>query len=242
MGRRVGGTSHPILPFLFVGVTLIMQFFDPVSLSKAENRFLLQHVGKPPVVALSEVVHPVNPRAVKPVLDRVYELLELEKHRGEKWVGVEAIKAAISRWLEMDEKWSKEAKRGRPRFPSLFSFDGRGRGHRYGPGSDSGWVRTYFDEKGKRQTFAIALTESAEVKADEVFAPEYAGADMPTDGIKVDPDNRRIECLVCGHTESFNPESRASYNAARARISKHLRKATIEPDRHREVHTAEFGA
>jgi hypothetical protein len=63
----------------------------------------------------------------------------------------------------------------------------------------------------------------------------------------VDPDAHRIECKVpvdggiCGHTEAYKPGSRSSYNAARARISKHLRKATANADAHRELHTNEFG-
>lgn len=219
-----------------------MLVFDPVTYSTAENRFLLDHLGQPPVVALQDVPRPVNPRAVKPILDRVYELQELETHRGQKWVGVEALKKSITTWLTENAKWAAGAKRGRPRFPSLFSFDSKGRGHRYGPGSDSGQIKTYFDEKGQRVPFAVALVEGSIVGPEEVFAPEYAQADAPTDGIKLDADNRRVECLVCGHTESFNPESRASFNAARARMSKHLRKSTIEPERHREVHTQEFGS
>lgn len=214
--------------------------FDPVLNSEEENAFLLEAVGQPPVVALKQVPPGVNPNQVRPILERVYELQELEKHAGEKWVGVEAIKAAIKTYQEQSAKWAADNRRGRPRFPSLYSFDSRGRAHRYGPGSDSGRVRTYFTDKGERKPFAVELipSEVAEWAPDWIQA--VAQADEPGDGLTVNYDKNRIECF-CGHTEQFKAESRGSYNAARARMSKHLRSATEEAARHREVHTAVFG-
>ncbi len=218
-----------------------MNTFDPVSYSFVENRFLLEHLGKPPIVAMQALTPPINPRAVKPIIDRVYELEELRKHSGQEWVGVEKVKDAIRTYLAQVEKWEKDRRRGAPRFPSLYTFDARGRAHRYGPGSDSGRIRTYFDSKGNRIPFAIDLVAT---DAEAEYVPEWIAAPAPTEKkleLIVDPDKRRIECSVCGHTESFNPESRASFNAARARISKHLRKSTDNIDLHRELHTAEFG-
>jgi hypothetical protein len=120
----------------------------------------------------------------------------------------------------------------------MHAYDGKGRPHRQGVGSDSGQVRTYFDAAGQRVPFAIELVPTGQAE----WHPEWAKADEASDGLKVDRDNRRIECLICGHTEAFNPDSRGSYNAARGRISKHLRSATIEVERHREVHMTEFGS
>ena len=62
----------------------------------------------------------------------------------------------------------------------------------------------------------------------------------PKSALVVNSTENRIECSLCGHTESFKPESRSSYNAARARMSKHLRKATVKIDEHRELHLEEF--
>jgi hypothetical protein len=218
-----------------------LEIFDPVLYSRAENNFLLSTLGQPPVVALQSLPPNVNIKAVKPVLDRVFELQQLQEHSNQSWVGVEAVKAKIQTYLEQSAKWAAEKRRGRPRYPSMFSFDQRGKAHRSGPGSDSGRVRTYFNEKGERIPFAIDLTNATE----QVWAPDWiavAANDEPKAGLKVDSDKRRIECLICGHTESFNTESRASFNAARARISRHLRSAKTQPEAHREVHTAEFGA
>ena len=238
-----------------------LQVFDPVRLSLAENAWLLRHLGEPWVVAGRDIHPQTNPQAspkdknpiiypdgviptkVKPIIDRVDELNRLEQHEGTKWVGVEAVKTAIQVFLAQYKRWQEDKRRGAPRFPSLHSFDGRGRPHRGGPGSDSGKVSTYFAEDGSRVKFAIEFVPSnlgewvAEwaVKAGQT-------ADVPTDGLKVNDDLHRIECF-CGHVEKFKENSRASFNAARSRISKHLRGDTNVDtlDRHREIHTAEFG-
>lgn len=216
--------------------------FDPVLFSTEENYWLLENIDKPTIVALRNLAPGVNPAQVKPLLDRISELDQLERHEGLKWVGTEAIKTAILAYLEQDAKWQSDYKktRGRaPRFPSLSSFDSKGRAHLGGPGSDSGRVRTYFDKSGKRIPFAISLLVDT---IPDWNPPGFgeAGTEIPEDGLKVNDAANRIECF-CGHTESFKPNSRASYNASRARMSKHLRKATEEVERHREIHTNEFG-
>lgn len=217
-----------------------MDIFDPVDYSIEENEFLLENIGKPPVVALGLVSRDVNPRAVKPILDRVYELVETEKHSGTPWCGTDTVKEKIQAYLNRSARWAADRKRSRsaPRFPSMHSFDSRKRAHRSGPGSDSGKVRTYFDEKGERVPFAVELVP----QGDTEWSPEWVKADLPPKGagIQVNQDANRVECF-CGHTESFNPESRGSFNAARARISKHLRQAKVDVEQHREVHTNEFG-
>ena len=219
----------------------VIEKFDPVKYSIEENKFLFSHAGEPPVVALRDLPERVNLRAVKPILTRIYELIELAKHEKTEWLGVEKIKQAITTYLAQQDKWLKDRKRGAPRFPSMHSFDSKKRAHFQGPGSDSGQVHTYFDEKGERHEFAVPLLGTDEV----TWVPDWAKGptDVPTDktGIWVDSPNNRFECF-CGHTESFGPDSRSSYNSARARMSKHLRSAKDEVDRHREIHTNEFGS
>lgn len=239
--------------------------FNPVKFSNQENEFLLKHLGEPSIVALKDIKGVINPKAspkdtnpviypdgvipasVKPVLDGVYELEELSKHEGAKWVGIEKIKDAIRMWLKVNAKWAADYKntRGRaPRYPSLFAWDAKGKGHLGGPGSDSGMIKTYFGKSGERIPFEIELITD--------FVPEWISPttqETKSDSrLVVDPDNHRIECRVpmsdgslCGHTETYKNESRSSYNAARARMSKHLRKAQLESDAHRELHTLEFG-
>lgn len=247
-----------------------MEFFDPVDYSVEELKFLFEHLGEPSIVALQGIkavplVDPprgkdgkirdkapfnypdgVNPNAVKPVLDKVNELQDLEVHRGERWCGLEAVKAAIQVFLDQNAQWERDTKRGAPRWPSLYSFDSGGRPHLSGPGSDSGKVRTYFGEDGKRQEFRIPFVPQDLAEGNPDWAKRATPVDVPTKGsaLRVDAENNRIECLVkgCGHTERFNTESRSSYNAARARMSRHLRSAKQETFAHREAHTNEFGS
>lgn len=228
-----------------------MNTFDPVLFSDAENRFLLEHVGKPPIVALKDVAFPVNAKAVRPVLERVAELKAQEAHEGIAWAGEDVIKDAIRTWFEQNAKWKAERTRNRkaPRFPSLLSYDTKGRGHRSGPGSDSHRVRTYFDATGKRVPFEVALVSGYEQDV-EYIAPHLAGADVDAaSALHEDEATHRFECRVevsegriCGHTESYKADSRQSRALARARISKHLRKATEAVEAHRELYTHEFGS
>ncbi len=217
-----------------------MDRFDPVLYSREECDFLLSNLGKPTAVAMREVRSPVNPKAMREVFDRVNELEDLSKHSSVQWVGVEAVKAAIKKWLDVDTKWEAEYNRtgGRaPRFPSMYSYDVRGKAHRAGIGSDSHRPRTWFDEHGHRHEFAIDLQ------------PEYAApwvspgfTETPlTTGIEVNREANRIECF-CGHTESFNPDKRSSWAAARARLSRHMRKAAERVEEHREAYELEFGS
>lgn len=246
-----------------------MEFFDPVDYSVEELKFLLDHLGEPSIVALGSiravplpdpprgkdgrikdkapVYYPdgVNPNAVKPVLDRVSELQDLQSHKGEVWQGVEAIKDAILTFLSENEQWERDTRRGAPRWPSLYSFDSKGRAHLSGPGSDSGKVRTYFTEDGERKEFRIPLVPQDLAGANPTWAKRAKADDPgPKAAIRNDREKNRWECLVkgCNHTEKYNPESRSSENAAKARMSRHLRNAKAEAEAHREAHTNEFGS
>lgn len=216
--------------------------FDPVKLSLEENQFIIENVGKAPVVALRNRVDPqITLAAVKPIIEGVYELIETEKDDPTfKWVGVDAVVQACKTYLEQAAKWAKNKNRpGAVRFPSMYAWDHRGKPHWRGTGSDSDQVRTYFDGEGNRIPFKISLVPATE----EPWKPEWIAQQtaLPKWELKVNGDLNRIEC-PCGATETFKPESRASYNAARARISKHLRRATVDVENHRELHTCEFGS
>lgn len=219
-----------------------MDRFDPVRYSLEENEFLLANLGKPPVVALTSVPPGVISKAVRPILEKVYEFQELASvGRPVSWVGIDALKERITTYLTQAKKWADDKKRfpRAPRFPSMHSYDGKNRPHRGGPGSDSGQVRTYFDERGERKPFAIDLFE----QGSGGWVPEWAtNKVLSTKELIDDVDSHRLECPICKHTESYNTDSRGSYNAARARMSKHLRTSTLETDLHRELHTNEFGS
>lgn len=217
--------------------------FNPVKYSLEECEFLKENLGKPTIVALKAVPVNVIVKAVKPVLDRVNELQDLVKHeKGFTWVGVEAMVNRIDIYLTQQAKWIADKKRfpRAPRFPTMHSYDAKNKPHRGGPGSDSGQVRTYFDEKGERHEFALNLLANMETGG---WAPEWAKeSTIDTKAIKNDIENRRLECTVCKHTETYKHDSASSYNAARGRLSKHLRTATDEVALHRELYTNEFGS
>ena len=244
----------------------ITNIFNPVTYSLAECKFLITHLGEPPALAMRECppLQPISypspdgkrtlrsalapsgiiPDAVQPALERIYELSELQRHTGEAWCGVEACKKALRTYVEQSEKWARDKQRGAPRFPSMYGFDSKHRAHRGAPGSDSGIVSTYFDKTGTRLPFAIYLFGDG----DAAWTPEWAkstpaGTDAPdpTTGLVNNAEARRFECF-CGHTEHYKEDSRASYNAARARLARHLLKATDEVERHRELHSLEFSS
>jgi len=93
-----------------------MNTFNPVNYSNQECEFLLAHLGESPTIALRSTKSVPGPRAtatgkpdkdprtypdgvvpaaVQPILQAVYDRIELEKHDGTKWAGVEKVKSAI---------------------------------------------------------------------------------------------------------------------------------------------------
>lgn len=215
-----------------------MDTFNPVKYSTEENTFLLENAGTPPVVALNKAIPAgVNPRAVRPALQEFYDRMQLQSAQGVEWIGVEAVKTAIATFLEQDAKWEKAwvTSRGKvPRTPSMFVKDAKGRYHQGGPGSDANFPRTYAGKDGKRYRFEVWLSgDDPDVEEDVKACPP---------GIIEEADKNRWVCPICSHTESYKEDSRSSRNAARARMSRHLKTATVEADLHRELHTVEFGS
>jgi hypothetical protein len=227
--------------------------FDPALLSFPDCDFLLAHAGEAPAVALIGLPPQVNRVPITQWISKFYELEELQRVGRGTWVGVEKVKECIKTYLDVRAKWKQDEAKGAPRNPSLYSFDSRGNAHFQAPGSDSGRVRTYFDDKGNRIPFAINLVDSGyggqwkpewirPVKAEA--KDEKDGGTDSTEMVKEPADKNAIECGVkgCGHTETYNSASRSSYGAARGRMSKHMRKAKFEPEVHREYHSMEFGS
>lgn len=248
---------------------VIQDRFNPVQYSLAECQFLLDHLGEPPFKALQSiravplpnpnpkdknpVWYPdgVIPASVMPILTRVYELIDLEAKGVMQWVGLDVLRETLSVYISEQAKWLRDKQRypRAPRFPSMHSFDGKNRPHKGGPGSDSGVVSTYLDKDGKRVPFAVDLVEARETGG---WVPEWAAkpgptmaaVDVPVSATKAivdDAENNRFECPICKHTESYKADSQSSRNAARGRMSKHLRTDTRETSLHRELYTNEFG-
>ena len=214
-----------------------MEVFDPVRYSLAENKFFLSHLGESPVAVMQDTLpNGVNPVAVQEVLGQLYELEELNKHRGIAWAGKEAIADIIAKYLHEHERWSEMSTRGAPRFPTMHAWDGRGRPHRGGITSDAGSVSTYFDENGERVSFRVSLRGTAA----EVFkAPWVKKAEPVPDALIEDTENGSLKCPVDGWVANFKIDSRQSYNMARARMSRHCK--TSKDDRVREFGMKVFG-
>jgi len=220
-----------------------MNTFNPAKFSLAENEFLLTALDSPPIVALRSLPTNVNKRAVEPLLMRVQELEQQKLHEKLTWCGVEAIKASIGVYLERASRWRADHSRGAPRFPSFFTFTKKGAPVWSAPGTDSGSVTTYFSKEGQRKSLVLDLVS----KDQPEWNPEWITADDTTttaEGQLALTRNReldRIEC-PCGHTEKYRDEVRSSYTAARARMSKHLRRATELVEMHRGVYANEFSS
>jgi len=207
--------------------------FDPVVYSVEENKFLKEHLGEPPVKALKAVTPGVNPKAIQPLLQKVFDLQQLKDIEGLEWCGVEAMKDAIDVWLEQSSKWAADKRRGRLRFPSMHTFDSRNKPQWQGPGSDVQKVKTFFRPDGSRQEFAIPLTSDGQVD----WTPDFLEAAPPIStqpGVSLNKEIPRLECF-CGHVEKFVADSRSSFNAAKGRIKKHLIQAQTEVERHRSI-------
>ena len=207
-----------------------MESFRPVRYSLEENRFFLKHLGESPVSALREPTPTgVNPVTVQEVLGEVYELAELEKHRGVTWAGVEKVGQVITRYLSEYEKWQEMATRGAPRFPTMHAWDAKGRPHRGGITSDAGEVSTYFDDQGERQPLSVSLRDPESV----AFRPPWTKVAEPIpDTLTEDLEKGLLQCPVDGWATNFKPESRSSYNMARGRMARHCE--TSKDERVRE--------
>jgi hypothetical protein len=195
-------------------------------LKPGSDEYVLSNLGESPVSALQEQLPKgVNPVVVQEVLGEIYDLEELKKHRDIEWAGTKAISDTINRYLSEWERWREMSSRGAPRFPTMHAWDGKGRPHRGGIGSDSGEISTYIDSDGNRKKFALELVD---VGVQEFVAPWTKEQEPIPDSLVEDWDKGRLECPVDGWTTSFKPESKQSYNLARARIAKHCRSSKDE--------------
>lgn len=221
-----------------------MDQLEPALYSDAEVEFLHQHVGENPLVLFKYPLPiGVNQAAVKPVVQRIYDLQQLEALEGQKWLGLEKVKEGLAVFLR-ERAFSKEqAKRlskknkGIALYSSMYAFDAKGKAHHGASGTDSNYVRSYYDKDGKRIPFMIEFIPPDTPE----WTPPWVTAERvaPKELIE-DLDKHRFECAICAHTESFKPDSRPSLNAARARMASHMKKADFEAELHREYYTNVF--
>lgn len=235
-----------------IGSNLQRDILEPAEYSLEECRFLLQHIGEPAIVAVDGGVPiGVNEVQVRPLLGRVYELEELRKHKAHAWAGIEAVKTAFAKFLQWMDTTAEIQRRGGPKHVSMYGVDGAGRLFKYAIGSDSGMVRSAITGRnGTRERFAVELTrpDGQILPSLDDIAPWLQGDPERFAGDKVEEDwgqkkgkkflspNGTIRCTICGRSETFRTDNHASYNAARARLIRHLKNAKEEIDRHLILH------
>lgn len=214
--------------------------FDPVLLSLEENAFLMEHIGKAPAVVRKGTFPPgVNPKAVLPVIEELYALSEVEKADGEAWTGFDAIRDRCATYLAQRAQWDTMKQRAGKTFPtqpSMAAWSATGKPSVGGAGSDSHRVRTYFDEQGNRQKFAVGLHHDG-----PAFSVPWLKSTKVYDGLTVDEEKGAITCPICAHTETFNLDAASSRNLANSRMARHLLSAKKELDAHKLLHTKVFG-
>lgn len=215
--------------------------FDPVLLSLEENAFLLEHVGKPPaVVARVPIPVGVNVSAVLPIVEQVYALEEVQKHDHEPWTGLATLKQTIQTYLEQRASWAAmKARAGAtfPTFPTMAAWNSQGKPSMGAVGSDSGRVRTYFDDDGNRQRLAVSLHDTGVGG----FTPPWVKKAITYDGLVVDDEKGFVRCPICEKTETYDPAAQSTRNLAQGRMAKHLTSSKTQPDAHKALHTKVFG-
>jgi hypothetical protein len=217
--------------------------FEPALYSIEENLFMAEHLGESPNVALNKGTPVnVNPKAVRPVLQRVFELIELEKHEGEAWIGVEALKSSIVTYVDSIHEWERDKRKGAPYPPTVYEWDTRGRARMHGVGSDAHMVKTYFDENGARKELGVPLSGGIGAKYIPEWARRKAAAHRVNTDLVIDMDNGKMACPVCQYTVNFNKDDHSKLNIAKAQMAKHMKSDRKNPDDHRVAYGTIFGA
>lgn len=210
--------------------------FDPVLLSLEENQFLIDHLGKAPAVVRRVPVPPgVNPKAVYPVIEELYALAEVEKADGVEWSGFDAVRDRCKTYLAQIAQWGvmkQRAGKTFPTHPSMAEWDGRGRPRVGASGSDAHRVRTYFDESGQRQKFAVSLHDEG-----PAFQVPWSKSVKVYTALVVDEEKGSITCPICNHAETFDHDSPSAMGMAKTRMARHLTSAKKDIEAHRALHT-----
>lgn len=231
-----------------LNVTIAPDTFEPGIHSIPELLWLMDHMKEPPVAAFHDFDPENNKKhrgvmrpRVEPLLARLYELAELEKHRQEEWAGFEALEDSITRYLAWHERVQEMKRRGfRRGEPSMFHWDEQGEPYKYAIGCDSGeMVRTEIMDDGTRKPFGVQLTMTArEAMSQDLsdVAPwiNRGAAKAPNDSVLVSVKGRMgvMTCSICGKAEEFDAANRTKRAAAHARMGRHLGSAKQERHRH----------
>lgn len=223
-------------------------FFEPQLYNADELAFFMSHLGESVEVACYKgLPSRVSPGAVSDVLGRVHRLSELSKVHGDSvsWPGLDAIRQCIVDDLSWRETCARVRQKSGPKHPSLYHWNTSGEGIQGATGADGGTVRTRILPGGERKRLGIRLTAvDPTIDMDTSYVADFAEpAPASEDVLLHDEEKRRFECPICAHTEVYKAQNPRSLNAARARMSKHLKDTrNDERTRHDKLWNATFSS
>lgn len=228
--------------------------FEPARYSIPDLHFLMENLGTPPAVAMRKTLAPgVIKVRVKELLTDVYNLEQIRAAEdGFLWAGIDELQDSMQRFLDWHER-SLELKRRRVKdasgrlitHPSMYGWDEDGTAYKFAVDSDSAeMVRTEILNDGSRKAFGVHLLQSAKEKGPHIseIAPWVKGpakqADRARDAvldIRSEKDSRIafLKCSICDFTQQYDSKDRTTRQRAMARMSKHMRDAKTNQNRHR---------
>lgn len=228
----------------------------PSYYSADELQWLIDHVGEAPIIARQSVppldadgsAGTVNPRSVLPVIERIYDIMELDKVGGLhslRFVGVDSVREGFQYYLN---DVLREQNEPNAKIPKLGNFDRSGQFHKGMVGGDSDvvrskWVRSRETGRFKKRSYVVELFEGGASQSyivdfeDDDTAEEVAQPDVGDFVIEFDTELEigTIRNPVDGHTEEFKTGvgTKMSETAAWDRMRDHCRSQKTDADAHR---------
>lgn len=221
--------------------------FEPADFSIEELKFMKEHMGETPIVALhGEIPVGVNPAAIQAAFGKFTELDELSKikptgkRKPQPWAGYESIVDSIDRFINWQEKCLEIQRQGGPRHPSMHSWDSTGAISSGGIGTDSvEKVRNEILDDGTRRPFAVELLKLNGTAPNMPWVKKQKLADRIEHN-----DDGTYRCTICNkivatyETEGSNVKK--ARNKARGEAQKHMRTSRKEVTRHRAILNVPF--
>lgn len=227
-------------------------------------------LGKSPAVVVGKLPDDLPADVVLPIrklAERMYEVVQLEEaDMAPGFVGVDAIKERFKLALSYNHQYQENKQRTGVGFhPSMHKIDSTGHARWGAVGSDQGRVRTFINENGERESFAIQIFGKGSgprvrnffnptVTAGGKAAVAREGEEPPQvkPGVEVadvnefpselivndDPDKPTIvlECPICGHAESYPREDPTQEDIMLVKMQKHCQNATNEEIAHKALY------
>jgi hypothetical protein len=225
--------------------------FEPAQYSIPDLHFLMENLGKPPVVAFRQPLAPGTHRNIlEEALRTVYEHEEIKKAEDTyAWAGIEALTDSIARFLkwcdlslEMRRRGAVDSTGALITYPSHYVWDEDGRAFKFAVGADAAdMVRTEILEDGSRKAFGVTLANPAGQTMPHIsdIAPwvrQGVRAAQHDDKVVDEKKSERISnlrCTICDYTQQYDPANTGQRRMAMARMHTHMRSAKVSINRHR---------